>query len=88
MTGSTVQVIEVADAFCHFSVISLSQSDTQVDSQPSMTDRLISGADAGKTGIHLFPKQTDGRHNAFSLLPLHSTLTHLKSTGLATGGLQ
>lgn len=28
MAGSTVQVIEVADAFCHLSVISLSQSDT------------------------------------------------------------
>lgn len=42
MAGSIGQVIEVADAFCHLTVISLSQSDTYVDSWPSMRNRLIS----------------------------------------------
>lgn len=67
MAGSAAQVIEVADAFCHLSVISLSQSDTEVDSWPAMTDRLISAADARKTRIHLFPNQMDGGHNTSPL---------------------
>lgn len=60
MADSVAQVIEVADAFCHLSLISLSLSDGIVDSWFSMTDRLISGAGRRKTQIHLFPNQIDG----------------------------
>lgn len=74
MAGGTKQVIEAAEAFCHLCVISLSQSDTRVDSWLSMKDRPIGGADAIKTQIHLFPEQKDERHNTlFSPAPSQQT---------------